>query len=98
MTCLNLWKNLILFTVLFGLATCIQANAVTDPCDSLLNLVNRPTVADSACVVPVHKVEMEFGTQYQRLYQSPNHQLNYPQSVLRFGLPKKANWFLWGLI
>jgi Putative MetA-pathway of phenol degradation len=65
------------------------AEVVTDPCGgptALLAIVNRPTVSDSACVVPYKNAVMEFGYQHQKLIEGGNQQ-NFPEAVLRFGLP-----------
>jgi len=69
-----------------------------DPCagkSALLNIVDRPTAADSACVVPQKEVVIESGLQYQKL-KGPGYAENFPEAVLRFGLPFH-NEFVWVL-
>ena len=65
-------------------------SGVSDPCagpSSLLALLDRPTVGDSACVVKPGDAVLETGwARYTFLGQS-GHALGYPQGELRFGLP-----------
>jgi hypothetical protein len=65
------------------------ANAIADPCDgpsALLNLIDRPTKADSACAVPYKKAVLELGYQAMNLRSGGSAQ-NYPEAELRIGLP-----------
>ncbi len=65
---------------------------VADPCagpSALLNVENRPTVADSACVVPFEKGLVEGGVQYQNI-KGGKSGYNLPQVELRLGLPAKT--------
>lgn len=55
------------------------------PCDGLLSILNRPTIADSACVVPLNKVVAEMGYTYYNL-SGGGVAHTFPQWVLRFGL------------
>src|SRR5579872_4786840 len=76
------------------LASAFSADAeeIPDPCDgpaALLALVNRPTVADSACVVPFEKGLIEAGFQYQNL-KGGKRAYNFPETVLRLGLPART--------
>ncbi len=89
------WHDKLSFLFLFFFSTHIFAD---DPCggpSALLNIVDRPTVADSACVVPQKKVVIESGFQYQKL-QGPGYAENFPEAVLRIGLPFH-NEFVWVL-
>lgn len=66
-----------------------SAGEVSDPCagpSSLFALVNRPSAADSACVVPFEKGIIEGGVQYQNL-KGGKKGYNLPQAELRLGLP-----------
>jgi opacity protein-like surface antigen len=64
------------------------ADAVADdPCASLLAVLNRPTVADSVCVVKPWKFIAEMGTQYQNTYPDQGDLMNFPEAQLRLGLP-----------
>lgn len=68
------------------------AQEVADPCvgpAALLALANRPTVADSACVVPFEKGVIEVGGQYQNI-KGGGHGYNLPEAELRLGLPEKT--------
>ena len=68
----------------------VQAQ-VDDPCggrSALLALLDRPTVSDSACVVPSGQVVAEAGYQYAALSGAGGHADNLPELELRFGLPR----------
>ena len=68
----------------------IFADANDNPCSgasALLNIIDRPTAADSACVVPFKKSVLELGYQYQQLSHSAGHEQNLPEAEFRFGLP-----------
>jgi hypothetical protein len=52
-----------------------------------LAVLNRPTVADSVCVVKPGQVLVEFGTQYGDIYPESGHEYNFPEAELRLGLP-----------
>lgn len=92
---MNVQKN-ILFIIVISLWV-NGANAGlhnTNPCDGLLALVNRPTGADSACVVPSGNVVTEMGYEYQTLHPQNGWLTFYPQLSLRFGLPKDFELFI----
>lgn len=66
------------------------AAAEKDPCagpNALLNLSNRPTVADSPCVVPFKNALLELGYQYQKLSQNAGDENNFPEAEFRIGIP-----------
>ena len=64
-----------------------------DPCDGLLATLDRPTVADSPCVVKSGHAIAELGYQTGPVKGSDINRLSfYPQAELRFGLPE--NWEL----
>ena len=87
-------------------AACAEAHAqeqvtvIEDPCSgpsSMLALIGRPTVSDSVCVVPVGKVMMEVGFQHATLRgQGGGRTDNYPEMVLRTGLPGRNEFVLIG--
>jgi len=83
------WKLAWAFVMICG----ITANTFAfsgDPCggeSALLSIVDRPTVGDSACVVPYNKAVLEFGYQYQKLRHSSADQQNFPEATVRIGLP-----------
>jgi len=65
-----------------------QASAA-NPCyghNEMLNIVDRPNNADSACTVPAGKVEFELGYQNQTLREPGVRQQNFPSGELRLGL------------
>jgi Putative MetA-pathway of phenol degradation len=64
-----------------------------DPCDGLLSVLDRPTVADSPCVVKPGQAVVEMGYQNGPVKGSDISHLSFlPQAELRFGLPD--NWEL----
>lgn len=68
----------------------VCAKAVENPCyASLISIVDRPTVGDSACVVANKDVLLEIGYQYQKLTQH-GYEHNLPQAEVRFGLPQNT--------
>lgn len=59
-----------------------------DPCDGLLATLDRPTVADSACVVKAGKLLAELGFQDALVKGTDQRELAFgPQAELRYGLP-----------
>ncbi|MHB1949606.1 MAG: transporter [Gammaproteobacteria bacterium] len=84
-------RKLILSITLFSLSANVFADANDNPCVgpiALLSIVNRPTAADSACVVPYKSVVLEMGYQYQKL-TGRGYQQNLPAADVRIGLPAK---------
>ncbi len=78
-----LYKN-IFFIALFPNIVWAEV-PLADPCAGLFAILNRPTVADSACSVKPGEVMIEMGTQYKKLYPNEGHEYNYPEALLRFG-------------
>lgn len=74
------------FLLLFP-AVCYADTRLADPCASLLALLNRPTVADSVCVVKDGEKIIEAGAQYANAYPHDGHIILLPQMQSRFGLP-----------
>ncbi|MFN7096287.1 MAG: hypothetical protein ACK4PR_01815, partial [Gammaproteobacteria bacterium] len=73
-----------------------EKETVSNPCSasaSLFSLVDRPSKADSPCTVPMGYVMVETGYQYLDLIGGVNSQ-NFPQSMIRVGLPKNTEIFL----
>ncbi len=62
-------------------------------CADLLALLNRPSVLDSPCSVEPGNVVIEVGYQYLELHSIDGHSQNFPEAVIRFGLPNR-NEFL----
>lgn len=73
---------------LFGLLS-FSVYAEDNPCTGanyLLSLVNRPSILESPCTVPVHQALLEMGYTYEQL--RPVGDLNFfPQAVFRVGIP-----------
>lgn len=72
-----------------ALAFQASADNLVNPCSgssALLNIIDRPTVGDSVCVVPNKQAVLEVGYQYQQLTHSGYAQ-NFPEAVFRLGLP-----------
>lgn len=89
-------KKILLLLVTLIISTSNGAYAVAaSPCSgptSLLNIVNRPTNADSACVVPYKKLFIQTGFQYQELLDSNGIQQNLPNAVVSLGLPNETEF------
>ena len=65
-------------------------SGISDPCAgpaSLLDLLDRPTVGDSACVVKPGYAVLEAGWARYTIFGQSGHAFGYPQGELRFGLP-----------
>jgi len=89
-------KNLGIILGALVITNIAVADPIQDPCGgnaALLAIVDRPTVGDSACVVPYKSVVMEFGYQHQNLTHGGN-QDNFPEAELRFGLPSDNEFVL----
>ena len=81
-----------LFLVLFlswGQGYAAQETAVPDPCTGFLAIIGRPTVSDSPCAVPAGRVVLEVGFQRAKLRGPGGTADNYPEAVVRIGLPGK---------
>lgn len=71
---------------LISMAAPVHADTDSNPCTGILAIVDRPSVGDSACVVPYGKALLEIGYQYQKLHPQGQEQ-DFPQAVFRLGLP-----------
>lgn len=83
-------KLLFRVTLLNGIVFNAIANPLTNPCSSdaaLLNIIDRPTAADSACVVPNKHIVIETGYQNVQLRNSNGYLQNVPEAEFRLGLP-----------
>jgi hypothetical protein len=60
--------------------------AVSDPCGSLMSIVNRPTIGTGVCTVQTGKVDLENGYT-STVVTGPGGSVTgtYPQSLIRFG-------------
>jgi hypothetical protein len=86
---LNMYKNLLKLTVLFIIsfnASALNTNPslCTGP-SSLLAIIDRPTAAFSACVIPEKNILIENGFQYVHLLNQGIQQ-NLPNTEIRIGL------------
>ena len=73
----------------------IPLSSLPDPCagpSGLLAELDRPTVADSACVAKPGRVITEFG--YAHAHSQQGAVENAPQAELRFGLPHNNEFVL----
>lgn len=89
-------RALFLFLLMLTVMKYSVAGTIIDPCggpQALLNLVNRPSMADSACVVPNKEFVLESGYQYINL-RGGAHAQNLPEAQLRFGLPYANELFI----
>ncbi len=59
---------------------------IINPCNDILSLVDRPSKADSACVVPYGQFDLEGGYQFLNLIGTGTSQ-NFPEAEFRIGLP-----------
>lgn len=87
--------GLLLFLLAF-LSHCVYAES-DNPCsgpEQLLNIINRPTYADSACAVPNHERVLEQGYQSERLRGGGQLEI-FPWAQLRFGLADNNELNVW---
>lgn len=93
--CVPIRAGLGIFGFLITSALSLQATAVraespaADPCggpSALLAILDRPTVADSPCVVPDRHVVLELGAQ-RAVNRDGSHGFNFPEAEFRFGIP-----------
>ena len=68
-------------------SVCLADPSLADPCTNLFALLNRPTVLDSPCAVKSGDAMIEAGYQFQTLYPENGQGNNFPEALLRFGLP-----------
>jgi hypothetical protein len=97
MTIKPVWKVILAFTIIHGIVNNVFADTIDNPCtgnSELLNIIDRPTVGDSACVVPFSKAVLELGYQYQQLTHSAGHEQNFPEAEFRLGLPANNEFVL----
>lgn len=84
-------KHLFFSLVLLnGVCFSAGAESINNPCDgdaAILNLIDRPTNASSACLVPFNKAMLETGFQYGQLSDPDGRLTNMPEGELRLGLP-----------
>lgn len=66
-------------------ATPAPTQAASDPCAPILNVVNRPTVTTTACVVKPNKAMIETGYQNTSFDGAGNNLVTYPRAFLRVG-------------
>ncbi len=90
--------SLVLVTLIAGQAYAEERETVIpDPCSgpsALLAILDRPTVSDSACAVPVKQVVLELGFQHASLRAPGGTADNYPQAEVRVGLPGNNEFVL----
>jgi len=83
--------KLLVLILSYGISTNAFADEISNPCGEnnsvLINILDRPTIGDSACAVPFGKAVLEAGYEYQELTHSAGYQQNFPEAELRIGLP-----------
>lgn len=85
-----LYRFFLGFLFVYLISFSVFADTIENPCggpSAFLNIIDRPTVGDSPCVVPSKKSVLETGYEYQSLHSSSGHQQNFPESELRLGIP-----------
>jgi hypothetical protein len=90
MTFFKKFKTSIVF---FIFSTLLFAETVEDPCageSRMIALINRPTVADTACVVPQHHSMVEMGGVYELMTQNLGNLKIYPETLYRLGLGQQT--------
>lgn len=78
-----------LYLLLFTININVYADPDNNPCSgssALLNIVNRPTVADSACIVPFGKGVFEAGYQATQSKLPTGFIKNFPGASFRVGV------------
>ena len=71
----------------------VLADTTDNPCAgpfALINIIDRPSVADSPCVVSYKKAVLETGYEYLTVTDSQGNAQNYPEAEFRLGLPKNT--------
>ena len=76
------------------LSTTVYADSDNTACDGIMNIVNRPNIIDSVCSVPFKKFVAEFNFVNQQLIQRAGSQQNFPNALLRVGLPAHSELFV----
>lgn len=82
----QLWVAALLSVIAINVFADTMTNLCGGP-TALLNIIDRPTAAYSACVIPSNNVIIESGYQYQQLSHSAGYAQNLPEAELRLGLP-----------
>lgn len=84
-------RDLLFFWAL--MLPCFVLAESSDPCrgkEMLLNIMNRPTFASSACTVSPRKVFVETGAEYQNV--EGGTQQNGPNTTIRVGLSNRTEF------
>lgn len=90
------WERLWLIPLICVIASSAFADTNDSPCNGMLAIVNRPTIADSPCTAPNKKFILEFGYEYLNLLEGIQGQ-SYPFAELRYGLPANNEIFVFFL-
>ncbi|MDP1614929.1 MAG: transporter [Methylococcales bacterium] len=89
------WLTTTLLAILL-LTTPLFADTIDNPgCSgpsALLNIIDRPSVADSPCVVPHKHLEVEMGYQYFSLINASGDAQGAPAAQLRIGLLNRTEF------
>jgi hypothetical protein len=87
---MNKWIFLIFSSLIF--ITNIHADNIPPACDAsntMVALIDRPSVAFSACPIPQKTLFIESGYEYQSIIPT-GHAHAFPQTELRIGLPQNT--------
>lgn len=87
----TLIKISIFMSALYTLSYATLSNA---GCTSIMDVANRPSNIDSACSVPFKKVVIELNYIDLQLINHAGVQQNYPNAIIRFGLPSSTELFV----
>ncbi len=72
----------------------VQVPTITNPClGNFLNIIDRPSNADSVCNVASGDVEVEIGYQYSNVIHA-GYQQTYPNAEFRIGVPYNTEFSL----
>jgi hypothetical protein len=82
------WKPLLVILCCYSTPVFADDDPCTGPL-SMLAIVDRPTIGDSACTLANKKGVIELGIQSQKIYPGRGYQYNLPEAEVRIGLPQK---------
>lgn len=71
-----------------------NAASEDNSCSNIMNIVNSPNYADSPCSTPFKKVFIELNYFDLQLGGQPGVQQNFPNSLIRIGLPSHNEFFV----
>lgn len=72
----------------------MHASSLYASCTTIIDIANRPNIADSPCSVPFKKVFIELNYIDQQLPDHAGFQQNFPNALIRIGLPENNELFI----